>query len=74
MTPQETEVWNLVHNWCNGLQADIPDMAKRALMDTILERDKNIAEAAYLEGYSLYPAYDRSNFDEYWKSVTKEEQ
>jgi len=69
MTPQETEVWNLVHNWCDGLQADIPDMAKRALMDTILERDREIAMDSWYEAKSFGP----HSFDTYWRSLTEKE-
>ena len=35
MKEEDLKIWNLVHDWCNGLKADIPDMAKRYLMDKI---------------------------------------
>ena len=38
-TGEDLTVWNMVHAWCNGLQADIPDMAKRYLMD-LIEADR----------------------------------
>ena len=34
-TKEDLEIWNMVHNWCKGLQADIPDMARRHLIDLI---------------------------------------
>lgn len=29
---------------------------------------KEVAEDAYLEGYSIVPGYDRSNFEDYWNN------
>jgi len=35
MKAEDLTTWNLVHDWCNGLRAEIPDMARRYLMDLI---------------------------------------
>jgi len=78
MNKAETGVWNLVHNWCDGLQADIPDMAKRALMDMILERDRGVAIDAFEAAYPPGPVRHKylpikKAFDDYWKSQTDKE-
>ena len=35
MTPQEQQIWDLVHDWCNAQYHDIPDQNRRVLMDRI---------------------------------------
>lgn len=37
--------------------------------EAIYQALKGVAEDAYLEGYSLMPEYDRSDFGEYWNSI-----
>ena len=33
MTELETQIWNIVHNWCDAQSKEIPDQNRRYLMD-----------------------------------------
>lgn len=36
----ESEIWELVHNWCNEQGVETPDFNRRALMERILALDR----------------------------------
>lgn len=50
-TAEDLTIWNLVHDWCNGLTVQIPDMAKRYLMDKIESYAKEHAIETALQYY-----------------------
>ena len=33
MTELETQIWNIVHNWCDAQSKELPDQNRRYLMD-----------------------------------------
>lgn len=51
MTAEEEKVWNLVHEFCEKLYMDIPDMARRYLMDKIEEYASQQRTEGIREGF-----------------------
>jgi len=72
---EDLTVWNMVHKWCDGLRADIPDMAKRCLMDEIESHDREVAVEFLLASISAEPITDKEigefyyNVYDEWKQL-----
>ena len=67
---EDLRIWDLVHNWCEGLQVEIPDMARRYLMGEIEqyanEVSREVAEDAFFETGELNGrGLKWDDFDEY---------
>ena len=52
MTPQEQQIWDVVHKWCNNQAGEIPDDARRYLMDEILRLCKSERTEGIKEGFA----------------------
>lgn len=51
---EDLVIWDLVHNWCEGLQVEIPDMARRYLMDQIEQYTQQVSKEKAVEFTSYY--------------------
>ena len=63
MTAEEEKVWNLVHEFCEKLYMDIPDMARRYLMDKIYEYASQQREEGIREGFEAARVVKSHNID-----------